>query len=45
MEFTVIKNRTHLKLVHKTTHNKGSEGVLQLVVHRFKEVPVYYLSR
>ncbi len=45
MEFVVIRNRTHLKLVHKTIHNKRSEGVLQLVVHRLKEVPVYYLSK
>jgi hypothetical protein len=44
MEFTVITNRTHLKLVHKATHDKESQDVLH-IVYRRTETPVYYLSR
>ncbi len=42
MEFTVIKNRTHLKIVHNTIEQNGGKDTLQLVYKR-QEKPVYYL--
>ncbi len=42
MEFTVIKNRTYLKVVHKSTDQDNGQGTLQLVYKR-QEKPVYYL--
>lgn len=42
MEFTVIKNRTYLKVVHKSTDQNKGQDTLQLVYKR-QEIPVYYL--
>ncbi|WP_299768478.1 hypothetical protein [uncultured Dokdonia sp.] len=42
MEFTVITNRTHLKVVHNSIVKDGSQDTLQLVYKR-QEKPVYYL--
>ena len=42
MEMKVITNRTHLKIVHNSMQQGGSNNTLQLVYKR-QEKPVYYL--
>ena len=42
MEFTVITNRTHLKVVHNMMQQDGGKDTLQLV-YKKQEIPVYNL--
>ena len=42
MEFTVIKNKTCLKVVHKNSGQNNQLDTLQ-VVYKRQEKPVYYL--
>ncbi|SNR88825.1 hypothetical protein [Dokdonia pacifica] len=42
MEFTVIKNQTCLKVVHKNSSQNNQLDTLQ-VVYKRQEKPVYYL--
>ena len=42
MEFTVIKNQTCLKVVHKNSGQNNQLDTLQ-VVYKRQEKPVYYL--
>jgi len=44
MEFTVIINRSHLKVVHNSIGKDTSQNILQLVYKR-QEKPVYYLYK
>ena len=42
MEFTVIRNQTYLKVVHKNIDQSSQLDTLQ-VVYKRQEKPVYYL--